>query len=223
MSISPARAASFDILLRIERERSFSSVLLPLYEERLSSADRSLCHELVLGVLRRQIRLDRLLDVLAPARKLDIEVRIALRLGLYQLLFLTKIPARAAINESVELVKRARKSSASGFVNAVLRRASREEIKIEYTDDLDRVSVETSHPRWLIERWFEQLGIVEAQNLAASTNEPAKIAFRVLGQPDPGTEELISSATASDFVEGCFLIDRSTPLLRKLSTETRIY
>jgi 16S rRNA (cytosine967-C5)-methyltransferase len=223
MSISPARAASFDILLRIERELAFSSVLLPLYEAQLSSADRSLCHELVLGVLRRQIGLDRLLDVLAPARKLDIEVRIALWLGLYQLLYLTKVPARAAINESVELIKRAKKSSASGFVNAILRRASREEIEVKYADHLDRISVESSHPRWLIQRWGEQLGLDEALRLAESNNQPAKIAFRIIGETDPATDELIASAMASEYVEGCFLQDRSTTLLRKLSVENRVY
>jgi 16S rRNA (cytosine967-C5)-methyltransferase len=223
MSVSPARAASFDILLRIERERAFSSVLLPLYAERLSPADRSLCHELVLGTLRRQIKLDRILDALASGKKLDVEVRIALRLGLYQLLFLTKVPPRAAINESVELVKKARKRSASGFANAILRRASRENIEIPYADDIDRISVEASHPRWLIERWAAQLGFEDAEKLAASNNNPAKIAFRVIGDPSDKVSELIGPATASDTVDGCFLLDRSTPLLRELSTRNQVY
>src|SRR4051812_10391876 len=122
MSVSPARAAAFDILLRIERERAFSSVLLPLYEERLPAVDRGLCHELVLGTLRRQLQLDRLIDEFASGKKIDLEVRISARMGLLQLFFLDRVPPRAAINESVELVKRARKSSASGFVNALLRR-----------------------------------------------------------------------------------------------------
>ncbi|HEY2847330.1 MAG TPA: 16S rRNA (cytosine(967)-C(5))-methyltransferase RsmB [Pyrinomonadaceae bacterium] len=223
MSISPARAASFDILLRIEHGRAFSSVLLPIYAERLSPADRGLCHETVLGALREQIKLDRILDVLAPGRKLDIEVRIAIRLGLYQLLFLTKVPARAAINESVELVKRAKKSSASGFVNAILRRASREPIEVNYSDDLDRISVETSHPRWLIERWAARLGTAGAEGLSASNNQPAKIAFRVIGEADLEVEELLACATPSKSVDGCFLLDRSPPLLRKLADESRIY
>jgi len=223
MSISPARTAAFDILLRIERERAFSSVLLPLYEERLSPPDRSLCHELVLGVLRRRMRLDRLLDHLAPSRKLDAEVRIALQIGLYQLLFLTKVPARAAINESVELVKRARKMSAAGFVNALLRRASHEDIRIEYAGEIDRVSVETSHPRWLIERWSERLGLDQAANLANSNNEPAKIAFRVIGEENQDVSALLETAVPSESVDGCYLLDRSTSAVRKLAFENRIY
>jgi 16S rRNA (cytosine967-C5)-methyltransferase len=223
MTISTARTAAFDILLRIESERAFSSVLLPLYEEHLSSADRGLCHELVLGTLRHQIKFDRLLERLASSRKMDPEVRIALRLGLYQLLFLTKIPARAAINESVELVKRAKKASASGFVNAILRRVSVDELRIDYTDGLDRISVETSHPRWLIERWTGQLGLSAAEKLAISNNEPAKIAWRVIGEVDGEVAELLDAATPSESVAGCYLLARSTPLLRTLAEANRVY
>jgi 16S rRNA (cytosine967-C5)-methyltransferase len=223
MSISPSRKAAFDILLRIERERAFSSVLLPLYEEPLSPADRGLCHEIVLGTLRRQIKLDRIVDHLAKDRKLDIEVRIALRLGLYQLLHLERIPASAAIDESVELVKRAKKTSAAGFANAILRRASREDIDLVYAHDLDRISIETSHPRWLIDRWSVRLGKEEAERLAASNNEPAKIAFRVLGDQNEEVADLIASAMPSAIVEGSYALDRSTPLVRKLAAENKIY
>src|SRR5512141_1782858 len=122
MSISPARTAAFDVLLKIERDRAYSSVLLPQYEEHLSGKDRRLCHEITLGVLRQQLLLDRLIDSLASNKRLDNEVRVALRMGLFQLRSLDKVPAYSAINESVELVRRAKKSSASGFVNAILRR-----------------------------------------------------------------------------------------------------
>ncbi|MBV9242540.1 MAG: hypothetical protein JO314_11085, partial [Acidobacteria bacterium] len=224
MSISPARTSAFDILLRIESERAFSSVLLPLYEERLSSGDRGLCHELVLGTLRRQIKLDRIIEKFANGRKLDAEVRIALRLGLYQLLFLEKIPARAAIHESVELVKRARKSSASVMVNAVLRRATREQHEVVYQDDIDRISVETSHPRWLIEKWADQYGLAKAEILANANDQPARIAFRVV--TDAMTDDvadILALATPSASVPGCYLIERSTPQLRKLAGEGHIY
>src|SRR5687768_9569751 len=128
MSISPARAAAFDILLRVERERAYSSVLLAVFEENLSGNDAALCHELTLGTLRRQMPLDRVIDSLSAGRKIDIEVRIALRLGLYQLQHLTRVPAYSAINESVDLVGRAGKRSAKGFANAILRRAARETV-----------------------------------------------------------------------------------------------
>src|SRR5204863_7521106 len=94
----------------------------------LTPRDRALCHELVLGVLRRRLWLDRTLEHFAqrPLEKLDRPAVMALRLGLYQLRFLSRIPAAAAVNESVNLVRAARLRSAATFVNAVLRRATRE-------------------------------------------------------------------------------------------------
>ena len=79
MKISSARVAAFQILNKIEKEKAFSSVLLPLYEENLEVKDRALCHELTLGVLRKQIYLDRIIDSFTNDKKLDLAVRIALR------------------------------------------------------------------------------------------------------------------------------------------------
>ncbi len=140
MKISPARVAAFEILLKIESERAFSSVLLPLYEENLQPKDRALCHALTLGTLRKQIYLDRIIEKLTNKKvgKLDSAILIILRIGLYQLLFLDKIPAHAAINESVNLVGLAKKTSARGLVNAVLRRATREKMELDYADEKEK-------------------------------------------------------------------------------------
>jgi len=132
MAVSHARAAAFDILLRVEQESAFASELLhSAAYERLSAADHGLATELVMGVLRWRSRLDA--DITGssaqPIRKLDLEVLIALRLGLYQLRWLNRIPAHAAINESVELVKRARKRSAA----SVRKRASAQTIAARRT------------------------------------------------------------------------------------------
>src|SRR5271156_5366409 len=122
---SPARTAAFEILLRVQCEHSYASELLhsaPLAD--LSSRDHGLATELVMGVLRWQSLLDQRLAAASSQMigRLDDEVLIALRMGIYQLQFLSRIPARAAIFESVELVKAARKRSAASFVNAVLRK-----------------------------------------------------------------------------------------------------
>src|SRR6188508_231993 len=101
MKVSPARAAAYDILWRIERDGSFSSVLLPQYEDQLEPKDRGLCHEIVLGTLRHQLELDRLIDALTSDKKIDAEIRIALRIGLFQLRYLDRVPPHAAINESI--------------------------------------------------------------------------------------------------------------------------
>ncbi len=220
MKISPARLAAFDILMKIETDRAFSSVLLPVFEDKLSPADRGLCHELVLGVLRRQIYLDKIIETLAGSKKLDTVVRIALRLGVYQLQFLDRIPDHSAINESVNLVQRAKKTSAKGFVNAVLRRATREKISLEFTDEIERISVEQSHPEWLVERWIGQFGIDETRRLAVANNELPALAFRFTAR---SSRKDARQAKRSDNVDGCFIAEKFDPELRKLAESGEIY
>ncbi len=178
MKISPARTATFDILSRIETESAFSSILLPEYEAKLSPRDRGLCHEIVLGVLRRKLFLDRMIALHSKAGKLDVPVRIALQIGIYQLLFLDRIPPHSAINESVNLVQRAKKTSAKGLVNAVLRRIAAEAPKLSFTTESERISVETSHPEWLIAKWADDWGPDRAEKIVAANNKPSDIAFR---------------------------------------------
>ena len=182
--VSPARLAAFEILRRVAAG-AYAAVLLAAKEEELKSSDRALCHELVMGVLRRQLWLDRLIEIYANRRVagLDESVRIVLRLGLYQLRFLSRVPASAAVNESVNLVHLARLRSAGSLVNAVLRRATREpdvDPTSDISDPLERLSVITSHPRWLIDRWSKTLGVEEAEAFAHANNEPAPVAFRVV-------------------------------------------
>jgi 16S rRNA (cytosine967-C5)-methyltransferase len=164
MPVSPARAASFDILLRVETKDAYASELLHSGRvDKLSSADRALATEIVMGVLRWRSRLDDAIAA-ASARRLarvDPEVLTALRIAAYQLNFLSRIPASAAINESVELVKRARKTSAAPFANAVLRKlanASKISVGDEFDATADGIGREYAHPVWLAERWLRQFG-----------------------------------------------------------------
>lgn len=222
MNISPARTAAFDILLRIETEKAFSSALLPFYENELSPSDRGLCHEITLGTLRRQIYLDRLIDRLTGGKKLDIQVRIAVRVALYQIKYLDKIPDYSAINESVNLVQRAKKTSAKGFVNAVLRRSVRGDVDVAFSDEIDKISVETSHPRWLIERWAAAFGQAAAINIAEVNNERPVTAFRVL-KKNQDSDSVVESARASSFVDGCYLLESFDPRLLSLVESGEIY
>ena len=124
-AVSPARKAAYGILLAVERGKSHSDDLLRgKTVNALSPADRNLTTALVLGALRWQIHLDHQLHLLLkrPNAKLDLEILIALRLGAFQLLHLDRIPARAAIDESVELAKQSGHRFASRMVNAVLRK-----------------------------------------------------------------------------------------------------
>jgi 16S rRNA (cytosine967-C5)-methyltransferase len=183
-AVSHARRAAFEVLRRVEDEGAFAAPLLAGLPKELSTEDRSLCYELTLGVLRRQLWLDRALEHFAgrTAEKLDAPVRRALRLGLYQLRFLTRVPARAAVNESVNLVHAARLRSAAPFVNAVLRRAAREpeyDPASEIKDPIERIAVESSHPAWLVARWAEAFGLEQAEALARANNDSAPASFRV--------------------------------------------
>jgi len=232
-SISPARLAAFEILRRVE-EGAYASVLLAASEPDLSPLDRGLCHELVMGVLRRQLWLDRLAQIYANRRidDLDVPVRLALRLGLYQLRFLSRIPASAAVNESVNLVYFARLRSAAGLVNAVLRRATREpEVDPAATieDPVERLAVSTSHPIWLIDRWAKALGVDEAEAFARANNEPAPVAFRVVENCADETatcEQLRDDGavlTPSAITAGSWRVVGGGALLGKLVAEGKVY
>ena len=166
---APARILAFDILRRVETG-AWASDLLLAHSAGLDSRDAGLASEIVFGTLRYRAQLDFLIGHYSGRRqKLDIEVRIALRMGIYQLRYLERIPPHAAVAESVELVKRAHKRSAVGFVNAVLRRVNRD--PVEWPDR----EVELSCPEWLLARWEERFGREAAEGIArAALVEPEK-------------------------------------------------
>src|SRR5438067_6066642 len=197
MPVSPARAAAFEILMRIESEDSYASELLHSARfAKLSPTDHGLLTELVMGVLRWRGVLDESIAALStkpdrvhapnPAlvvkdatrtghqeralRKLDLEVLTALRLGVYQVLFLERVPHHAAVNESVELVKRARKRSAAGLVNAVLRKVRREGFVPDHR---------SAHPEWLVQRWERIYGVEVARKICEYSQSAPETAIRV--------------------------------------------
>ncbi|HUR98952.1 MAG TPA: transcription antitermination factor NusB, partial [Pyrinomonadaceae bacterium] len=218
MTISPARRAALEILNRIDRDRAFSSVLLPQYEASLSPNDRGLCHELVLGVLRRKMYLDAIVNNFVGAKKLDTVVRNALRLGAYQITSLDKVPAYSAINESVNLVQAAKKTSAKGLVNAVLRRVNENPPTLKFGDQIESLSVETSHPRWLIEKWIADFGSSDAEQIAKANNGIPRVAFR-----RAGGDAVLSPYQNSGIVDGAFVAPSINPDLRRMADAGEIY
>jgi len=174
MPISPARVAAFDILLRVEHEDSYASELLhsSRYAD-LSAADHGLATELVMGVLRWRSLLDEKIAERSSQKltRLDPEVLTALRLAAYQLQFLDRVPERAAVHESVELVKRARKRSAVPFTNAVLRKFAAVErdhdstFAIGNSQTPQKVAALSAHPLWLVERWIQEFGFEAAKQI----------------------------------------------------------
>jgi len=188
MPVSIARKIAFDVLLRVESESAYASELLhSALAPEFKPLDAALATEIALGVLRWQRLLDFLLDrqLKKPAARLDLPVAIALRIGLYQLRFLEKVPARAAVNESVELVKRARKASAASLVNAVLRRAAAE-AKLPAEKSLppnlslpERLGILYSHPTWMVERWLARFGESVTVALVDANNRPPRLTFAI--------------------------------------------
>jgi 16S rRNA (cytosine967-C5)-methyltransferase len=195
MPVSPARTAAFDILLRVEVTAAYASELLHSAKyERLSPDDHGLTTELVMGVLRWRSLLDAQIEDVSsqPLRKLDVEVLTALRLAAYQVMFLDRIPPRAAVHDSVEFVKRARKRSAAAFVNAVLRKMLGGEkpptilTAVENIENGQELAKVSAHPLWIIERWIQQFGIPTNREICRFDQQPHQAAVRLHGA---GVEE----------------------------------
>ena len=233
MTVSVARRSAFEILRRVETESAFASVLLAMLDPNMRADDRALCHELVLGVLRRRLWLDRIIEHFADRSfgKLDLSVRLALELGLYQLRFLTRIPAPAAVNESVDLVRSSREKSAAGFVNAVLRGATREpdyDPTSGVNDQVQKLSIETSHPAWLVRRWINTFGFDEATEFCRANNHTPSTAFRltalanreeVIDELKSAGAELITSRISPD----AWRVHGATAIVRALVDRGLIY
>jgi len=162
--VSQARTAAFEILLRVEREHAYASELLhSALLDALSPSDRGLAMELTMGVLRWRSRLDEAIArfVTRPLHKLDIEVLTALRIGAYQALYLERVPPHAIVSQSVELVRRARKTSAAPVVNAVLRKMTGATAAAPPPDnaiDYSALARRYAHPEWMVQRWTDEYG-----------------------------------------------------------------
>ena len=166
----PAREISFRTLDRV-RQGGYASDLLRAASAKLPARDAALAESIVFGCLRRQSEIDFLIGYFSgkPTLKLDHAVRIALRIGGFQLRYLDRVPAHAVVDDSVELVKLARKRSAAGFVNAVLRKVDRTPVKW-----LDRATELNIEP-WMLDRWERRYGAAQAEGIARAALDPPEI------------------------------------------------
>ena len=193
-AISPARSVAFQSLLEVE-EGAYAADCLRARARELDPRDAALASQIVFGTLRFRAQLDYLVEHYSgkAARKLDSEVREALRTAIFQLRYLERLPPHAVVHEAVEMVK-ATKRSAAGFANAVLRKVNRDVLPWP-----DRAT-ELSCPGWLLERWSAHFGEALATGIAASALVPPKPYIRITpGQPIPSN----LSVEATD-VPGCF-------------------
>jgi len=186
MTIAPARREAFRILLAVESSGANSSSELALAADSLEPRDRTLCHDIVLNTLRRQMLLDARIQFHSKKsiESLDREVLTALRMAVYQLDHLDRVPPHAIVNDAVSLVAQSGKRSAKGLVNAVLRNLIRRPPVIEFDEPVSELSVLGSHPRWLVEKWIRRFGEDDARLLIENNNSPAPASFRFTARFD---------------------------------------
>jgi 16S rRNA (cytosine967-C5)-methyltransferase len=230
--IAPARSAAFAALRDIDSRRmdlpaALASVRPALHDER----DRALVTDLVTGTLRWQRQLDHLIAEFAkrPPHKLDAEVLQILRLGAYQLLHLDRVPAAAAVNDAVAMTRRARKTSAAGLVNAVLRTISRNSHRLPLPgrppagDPLDYLEIALSHPRWLVKRWLARYGLEGAETWERFNNGAAPLTIRVnrlKTDPDRLAQDLRQhgvEVTPARYAPDALIATAGNPLLTPLA------
>jgi 16S rRNA (cytosine967-C5)-methyltransferase len=226
--IAPARIAAYETILAVDAGRADLPAALhrarqPLKDER----DRALAGEIATGTLRWQAAFDHVIAAFAgrPIGKLDREIVAILRISIFQLLHLDRVPAAAVVDDAVELARRSGKKSAAGFVNALLRRVSRERSRLPLPQDpaVDFLSVTLSHPRWLAERWLTRYGIEAATAWARFDNEPAPLTLRVntlRATRDGLASELRDLGVATDaarFAPDALIVCDGNPLLTPLA------
>jgi 16S rRNA (cytosine967-C5)-methyltransferase len=181
--IAPARIAAYETLLAVAAGRADLPTALAHARVRLADErDRALAGEIATGTLRWQAAFDHVIQQFAgrAPSKLDREILAILRLSMFQLLHLDRVPAAAVVNDAVELAGKAGKRSAAGFVNALLRRVSRERAQLPLPEEppLDVVAITLSHPRWLAGRWIARHGEAAAIAWARFDNAPAPLTLR---------------------------------------------
>lgn len=181
-----ARRTALEVLRRCRTNQAWADAALgpALRRNGLTGADAALCSRIVYGVLQNQALLDFYLSAWCAQKPEHLQppLQDILRIGLYQILFLDKIPTSAAVNESVELAKVSGRAAAAGLVNAVLRRAARERESLPPIPDKDPVrylSIRYSHPRWLVKRLTALLGQAETEAFLAADNAPAPLTVQV--------------------------------------------
>lgn len=178
-----ARELAVQLLLRIELGGAYADRLLSSRNvSELTPLDRSFVRELVLGVLRWKGRLDHIIDSYYTGSKkiLQPEIRMIVRLGLFQMMFLDSVPEWAAVDESVSIAGKTHGKKTAGLVNALLRRFSREgEPKLKSPDSAEKLSIQQSFPQWIVTRWISSFGRETAERIIKAGNQKHPVSVRV--------------------------------------------
>lgn len=233
--VSPAREAAFLVLRGVARRQGEPAALL--HRDRfasLSSSDLDLANAIVLGVLRWQRSLDFILEHHAKRALTEVDetLLLALRIGLYQIRHLDRVPARAAVDESVKLARAFGASRGAGFVNAVLRGALRNPelpaFPRKERDPSRYLSTTLSHPTWLVDRYLRRLGLEGAEARCFRQNEPPPTYLRVAGnleetsvRADLAREGVVVETVPE--IPGCLRVLEGSPAGTSLRRDGRIF
>lgn len=228
MVLKNARAVVYDALFRLEKDRSYSNLILDasLKKSALSGQDKGFASRLFYGVIERKLTLDYIVSCYSrqPLERLHLGVRVVLWMGLYQLLYLDT-PDSAAVNESVKLVSSI-KPGAKGFVNAVLRQFIRDGKAISYPDEpLRRLSIQYSCPEWLVEQYQRDYGAKRMKGILESSLLPPPITLRVNPLKSSGEElavRLMEEGIETLPVSGmpyCLAVVKGNPVESRAFTE----
>jgi 16S rRNA (cytosine967-C5)-methyltransferase len=178
-TVTPARRAAYAVIRRVFEHDAYADRALHAEAKGLDPRERAFAMQLAYGTVQRKLSLDHLIEQLArPVSQLDAPTLAALRLGLYQLVFLDGGGAHAVVGESVELAKGEGHGGGHKLVNAVLRRAARELPGLPADDTPAGAAVAHSYPLWLVEQWWGDYGAQDARALLRAGNEPGELALR---------------------------------------------
>ncbi|WP_413365417.1 16S rRNA (cytosine(967)-C(5))-methyltransferase RsmB [Lysinibacillus sp. 3P01SB] len=222
------RDAALSILLAVDKNQAYSNLLLhqTIEKYKIDVKDRGLLTEITYGTLQHKLTLDYYLEPFIKG-KVDLWVRWLLRLSLYQMEYLTRIPAHAAVNEAVEIAKRRGHKGIASMVNGILRSILRQGVPTveDIKNPVERLSVETSHPQWLVERWVESYGFDETAAMLHENNIPPVQTVRV-NMTRATVEDVLASleqegvkAKQSDMMPECIHLTNGTAARTKAFKE----
>ncbi|MDX5476253.1 MAG: 16S rRNA (cytosine(967)-C(5))-methyltransferase RsmB [Bacillaceae bacterium] len=195
------RDLALEALLSVEKNQAYSNLLLNNYLDKkdISKKDAGLFTEIVYGTIQRKITLDYYLQpFIGKQKKMQDWVKVLLRLSLYQMLYLDRVPERAIIHEAVEIAKKRGHKGIAGVVNGVLRSVQRNGVASleEIVDPVERISIASSHPKWIVEKWVSQYGVEKTEEMCLVNLQPPYQTARV--NENKGTVEEILEKLESE-------------------------
>lgn len=217
------REVALDVLLKIEKKQAYSNLLLndTIKKSKLSDRDTALLTEIIYGTIQRRDTIDFYLQPYTKkAKKMQDWVKVLLRLSIYQIVYLDKIPERAVVHEAVQIAKIRGHQGISGFVNGVLRNFLRNPLRSfsEIRDPVERLAVETSHPLWLVKRWINVYGAQETEKMCQTNLLAPQVTVRVnklkgsVEQIKNKLEEEGISVRRGNLAEDSFIVEKGNVL-----------